>query len=75
MKKSFFVLLFFVFSQLSFAQLFTKEKIKNQENIDKMKYSWGYYLGFNNYDFNFDYYSDLKDIQVEKTVGFNVGLI
>jgi len=75
MKKLFFVLSFILVAQIANAQLFTKEKIKNQENIDKMKYSWGYFLGFNNYDFNFDYNQDRKDIQVEKTLGFNVGLI
>lgn len=57
------------------AQLFSKEKIKNNENFDKALLSWGYFLGFNNYDFNFDYNEDLADIQVEKSVGFNVGLI
>jgi hypothetical protein len=75
MKKLFFVLSFILVTQIANAQLFTKENIKNQENIDKMKYSWGYFLGFNNYDFNFDYNQDLEDIQVEKSLGFNVGLI
>ena len=75
MKKLVFVLSFIFLSQAINAQLFTKEKIQNQENIDKMKYSWGYYLGFNSYDFNFDYNQNLEDIRVEKTLGFNVGLI
>lgn len=75
MKKLFFVLSFIFVALTANAQLFTKENIKNQENIDKMKYSWGYFLGFNNYDFNFDYNQDREDIQVEKSLGFNVGLI
>jgi hypothetical protein len=75
MKKLFFVLSFILAALTANAQLFTKESIKNQENIDKMKYSWGYFLGFNNYDFNFDYNQDREDIQVEKSLGFNVGLI
>jgi len=75
MKKLFFVLSFIFAAQTINAQLFTKEKIQNQANIDKMKYSWGYYLGFNSYDFNFDYNQDRDDIQVEKTLGFNVGLV
>ena len=37
--------------------------------------SWGYFLGFNSYDFNFDYVQNRKDIQVEKSIGFSVGLI
>ena len=75
MKKLFFVLSFIFIAQSINAQLFTKEKIQNQENIDKMKYSWGYYLGFNDYDFNLDYNQDREDIQVRKSLGFNVGLV
>ena len=75
MKKVFLVLSFICISQIISAQLFSKEKIRNQENFDKAFLSWGYFLGFNNYDFNFDYNKDLKDIQVLKSVGFNVGLI
>jgi len=75
MKKVFLFLSFILISQIAIAQLFSKEKIKNQENFDKAFLSWGYYLGFNNYDFNFDYNQDLPDIQVIKSVGFNVGLI
>lgn len=57
------------------AQLFTKERLVNNENFDKARLSYGYYLGFNNYDFNIDYNTDVNDIQVIKSVGFNVGLI
>lgn len=57
------------------AQLFSKERIKNNENFDKQFLSWGYYLGFNSYDFNFDYKTDQRDIFVERNVGFNVGLV
>ena len=57
------------------AQLFTKERLINNENFDKARLSYGYYLGFNNYDFNIDYNTDVNDIQVIKSVGFNVGLI
>lgn len=75
MKQLFFVLFFFILIQCSYAQLFSKERIKNIENFDKSFLTWGYFLGFNSYDFNFDYKEDLKDILVEKTAGFNVGLI
>ena len=57
------------------AQLFTKERLINNENFDKAKLSYGYFLGFNNYDFNIDYKTDVEDIQVIKSTGFNVGLI
>jgi hypothetical protein len=61
--------------QSASAQLFSREKIKNNENIDKSFLSYGYYLGLNSYDFNFDYVNDRKDIQVEKSTGFSVGLV
>jgi hypothetical protein len=57
------------------AQLFTKERLLNNENFDKPPLSYGYYLGFNLYDFNIDYNKNVKDIQVLKAIGFNVGLI
>lgn len=57
------------------AQLFSKEKIKNNENIDKSILSYGYFLGINSYDFNFDYVNNRKDIQVESSTGFSVGLV
>ncbi|MFD2543446.1 porin family protein [Lacinutrix gracilariae] len=68
------VITLFVF-QTSSAQLFSKERIKNNENVDKARLSYGYFLGFNSYNFNFDYYEDKKDIQVETTTGFSVGLV
>ena len=80
MKKLFVILSFlFVFQTLS-AQLFSNEKILKDANggkgsLDNNLLRWGYFLGFNNYDFNFDYNQDLADIQVLKSVGFNVGLI
>lgn len=58
------------------AQLFTKEKVANNiDNLDQKFLSWGYFLGFNQYDFKFNYEQDLKDILVDKTFGFHLGLI
>jgi len=62
-------------SQTASAQLFSKEKIKNNENFDKARLSWGFFLGLNSYDYQFNYEEDLKDILVETNVGFSVGLI
>jgi hypothetical protein len=74
--KPLFVLLFFsIFMLQSEAQLFTKERLVNNENFDKAPLSYGYFLGFNLYDFNIDYNKNVKDIQVIKAIGFNVGLI
>ena len=75
MKKIIVLFIAILSFQTASAQLFSKERIKNIENIDKVRLSYGYFLGFNSYDFNFDYFEDKKDIQVNKSTGFNVGLI
>ena len=58
----------------SFAQ-FNEKPILNLENEDKAFLNWGYFLGFNNLDFKFAYKNDLPDILVDRSIGFNVGLI
>lgn len=75
MKKLVIVIALLLTYQNGTAQLFSKEKIKNNENFDKQFLSWGYFLGFNNYDFKFTYEEDLKDILVDNTFGFHLGLI
>ena len=75
MKNLGFILVFLMISQSASAQLFSKEKIKNQETFDKQFLTWGYFLGLNSYDFKFEYEEDLKDILVETNIGFSVGLI
>ncbi len=61
------------------AQWFSKERILNRENMDKKTLTWGYFLGFNSYDYNFDYkeqtFGDNTDILVSGEAGFNVGLL
>lgn len=75
MKKVFVILALFIVSQSATAQLFSREKIKNNENFDKAFLSWGFYLGLNSYDYQFNYEQNLDDILVENTLGFSVGLI
>ncbi|EDM43782.1 PorT-related protein [unidentified eubacterium SCB49] len=78
MKKFLFILAFTIFAQSANAQLFSKERVSNLETFDKRFLTWGYFLGFNSYDFNFDYEQDFgpeTDILVNSTGGFNVGLI
>ncbi|SDS13409.1 Outer membrane protein beta-barrel domain-containing protein [Winogradskyella sediminis] len=76
MKHLFFLFVFLVTFQQSSAQLFTKEKVTNPvDNIDQKFLTWGYFLGFNQYDFNFDYNENLEDILVDNTFGFHLGLI
>lgn len=72
--------LFLATLQTAQAQLFKKEKITYDANqgrgtTDFKLLRWGYFLGINSYDFNFDYKDDLPDIYVERTPGFSVGLI
>lgn len=73
------VLLLIIVSANSFGQkgigMFGKNPITNLENFDKQRVHWGYYLGFNSYDFKFDYIVPDKDIEVQSSTGFNVGLI
>ena len=57
------------------AQLFSKERVLNNENFDKPRLSYGYYLGFNVYDYNIDYTTNVMDVQVLKSAGLNVGLV
>ena len=58
-----------------------REKIVNLPNFDEKSLHYGYYVGFNSYDYKFEYIDDYyrinnyPDIQVESITGFNVGLI
>ena len=62
-------------SSHSLAQ-FNRDPILNLQNEDKKFLNWGYYLGFNQYDFQFEYQNDIgQDVLVDKSFGFNVGLI
>jgi hypothetical protein len=74
MKKLIIIITALLIYNSGFAQLFTEEKIINLENMDKKKISWGYFLGFNSYDFQFNYEEDLDDILVDASTGFQVGL-
>ncbi|WP_103071718.1 type IX secretion/gliding motility protein PorT/SprT [Aquimarina sediminis] len=77
MKRLFIFVVVLACAQSASAQLFSKEKVQNLQNFDKPRFSYGYILGFNSYDFNFDYKADALDgdILVDKTVGFSVGLL
>jgi hypothetical protein len=55
--------------------IFSKDPIINLENFQKQKLYFGFYLGFNSYDFKIDYKTVSQDIFVKKTTGFNVGLV
>lgn len=59
--------------------LFNKERIANLPDFDNKFLTWGYFLGFNSYDFKIDlkeqYADNNTDILVKPSIGFNVGLI
>lgn len=55
--------------------IFSKDPIINLENWQKKKLYFGFFLGFNSYDFKIDYKTVGPDIQVDKSGGFNVGLV
>ncbi|MDW5287846.1 porin family protein [Formosa sp. PL04] len=61
MKKLIVIVFCILISQSGFAQLFSKEKILNNENFDKDRFSYGYFLGFNYYGFDFDYNEEVLE--------------
>ena len=80
MIKKLFLLLAIVFlAQTAKAQLFNKERLANLETFDNKFLTYGYYLGFNSYDFKIEYEDQAQDnntdIIVESQSGFNVGLV
>ncbi|NDP25993.1 MAG: PorT family protein [Flavobacterium sp.] len=56
-------------------RLFSRDPIINLENFQKQRLYFGFYLGFNSYDFKIDYKAVNEDIQVKTSTGFNVGLV
>ncbi|HEY4619020.1 MAG TPA: porin family protein [Flavobacterium sp.] len=55
--------------------MFGKDPIINLENFQKARVYYGFYLGFNSFDFKIDYRTVSPDILVSKTTGFNVGIV
>lgn len=53
---------------------FGKDPILNNENLDKQRMYFGFFLGFNSYDFKIDY-KKMPEIQVESNIGFSVGIV
>lgn len=80
MKKLFFILALVIAGSSVQAQgFFRKERLANLQDFDNQFLSWGYFLGFNQYDFKFKYIDQIEDhntdILVDASYGFNVGLI
>lgn len=75
MKNVLLTIIVLMSTELVSAQLFSEERLVNNENFDKPQLSYGYYLGFNVYDYNIDYSTNVNDVQVLKYAGLNVGLV
>ncbi|MDO6492998.1 MAG: porin family protein [Cellulophaga sp.] len=75
MKKILFLFLCLFITVSTINAQFNEDPIINLESEDLRPLNWGYFLGFNQYDFKFDYKDDLGDVLVDKSMGFNVGLI
>ncbi|MEO8253485.1 MAG: porin family protein [Flavobacterium sp.] len=77
MKKTivFILLLVFFRGHSQTKGMFSKDPITNLENFQKQRLYFGYYLGFNSFDYKIDYKTVGPDIQIKKTTGFNVGVV
>ncbi len=81
--KNYYLLIFFslLIIELNAQYPSFREKIINLPNFDEKPLHYGYYVGFNSYDFKFEYTDDyyrinkFPDTQVESFTGFNVGLV
>lgn len=77
--KKIVVLLLLLLSTKGYSQnpnkLFGRDPIINLENFQQQRVHFGFFLGFNSYDFKTDYKAVSDDVLIKKTTGFNVGLI
>ncbi len=78
MKKNTILMVCCILLGTTISAQFNERPVLNLQNEDKHPLNWGYFLGFNQYDFKFEYLEDegdKTDILVDKSLGFNVGLI
>ena len=57
------------------SSMFRKNPIVNLENFDKDRIYWGFFLGFNSYDFKINYKNEGQEIAINTTTGFSVGIV
>jgi hypothetical protein len=73
------LLLLLVLSIMGYAQstksMFAKDPIINLENFQKARMHYGYFLGFNSFNFKMAYKDETPEVLVKKTTGFNVGIV
>ena len=59
-----------------FVSIISYSQIENLQNFDKRNVHFGYYVGFNQYNFKLDYVNNPnKEILINEKTGLNVGLI
>lgn len=76
MKNALFLVVIAILTSNHLIAQIGRDPILNIQNEDKKLINFGYYLGFNQYDFQFEYENDIgQDILVEKSFGFNVGVL
>lgn len=75
MKKIILIILVLISFKSVSQSMFGKNPLINLENFDKQRVYFGFFLGFNVYDFKIDKTANNSDIQVNNTAGFNVGLV
>jgi hypothetical protein len=79
MKKTVIIVFLSLLSFKGYTQftksMFSKDPIINLENFQEQRVYYGYFLGFNSFDFKIDYKTVGADIQVKKSTGFNVGIV
>tara|TARA_B110000240_G_scaffold196824_1_gene250065 strand:- start:9738 stop:10442 length:705 start_codon:yes stop_codon:yes gene_type:complete len=75
MKYFFFTILLLFFYSNSFSQT-QGRKVENLQNFDKQKIHFGYFIGFNQYNFKINYKKNPNyTTQVEEELGLNIGLV
>ena len=75
MKYFFFTILLLFFYSNSFSQT-QGRKVENLQNFDKQKIHFGYFIGFNQYNFKIDYKKNPNyTTQLEEELGLNIGLV
>ena len=69
------ILLFLMFFITGFCQK-NNTKIENLQNFDKQKLHFGYFIGFNQYNYKLDYKINPNYATwIEESIGINIGLI
>ena len=69
------ILLFLMFFIAGFCQK-NNTKIENLQNFDKQKLHFGYFIGFNQYNYKLDYKINPNYATwIEESIGVNIGLI